>query len=1391
MEPPHEKGFTLLHAKETRRDDSSSLKPAHYIGQRLEILNQTASYINAALLTLRYHKPVGIQPDYYHVSARDTEDGAAAASDDLVTIQLLERTQSHDYRQHRGKQIHSKNVVLEEDSVPIFWMPSESKPLVYVDERSFDVLLKFLRYGERGRPETKAERRQRMSKAFVQKPYRPGRTFADTPEPFVFFADHSHLLLELGTVFSFADVTTGGSVRIECAKCSGFFLNKIAVVEPVKPLTFTYADSEHLRELLSTLKYKAHPSFEGLDRVEVVVLGRRAHLAHAKTFASSAFVGIRVTKFPVRAAPLILGVRDEIGVLQSVPLTSTKVMKEDESYSLGLELEPLELELQTSGVPLVPLTLSGEPMSCLRAHGGPNTALSTNGTTSLCALFEQVSVRRNISDNSFEAYVYHIGSNGTISTRFHSTAFPDQCLTWDAPNKRWSLFACGTGVVGNSAAQMFELQEDIVQNRTYCTRITEFSYDLAKNLIKSIARRCFSIGHMRIETAHFGPRPEAVFPNGTSCVSNSSVDVSMELQDLCNPAAAQNSSVSCDVPLSALPKMTEFAGCDMELRVDLWCPNNPESATLKRLPVFQWEQFGDRMVRTVQCDRPFLYGRKTHYILKMSTENKQGAFFIRFPKEHRYLSAVRDHTETDDFLPHVPDNFDDPSGFFDVKNNTLNLDPLVSDSRYLSENLTAEALAWQETHKKENDKFAPLMLAVSPKNGSVEVCEKPVLRYEFSEAIQLNAAKHLVFLYACPWWLGDIRKLRPKIGDDGRYSDSLEFLELKNEENLKNVWGNLTQKKMVGSELFEDRFEERFVSGCDLEQTVSSAGEGAESHNPLGYMSVEREAGAGIGSTISVSGRTLSIRFLQKLKPFTEYRVLLSRGLVSDLSDNAFVDSEKLFSHFRTGSSETMLPRSWRVRGRQNSMEMRNASSSGAPGGAGGDEVVDPLWRLGEVAFYSSADCAPSTTLSGLAFGSGLNNAALAFDDDLTTFWHDHFTPERDQVYSSLPHAEEIKKKLYDSCVSAIRRLGAAGGGTPIFAAPGGVAPPNGSAQTKIMFNYTAYGYGDDPITEALLERFCDRSDAYLGLFSPTGANVRSFRLRSPDNSTEEFHSAAAPDELSLEFWLLGGWHSVTRMSYSDIGDGVCVNFYNSDLNLPMTRLLAPERSSTGLPTLLGDDRSSEQSASLSSFVSTPDSNVLLTFDQPLKIYSGLVEVSSSSSSSSSTQFLRLEERTGPDSSYGEKLLPEMVCDDHPNNATADYLDSISSFPSIPAKIEHNRLLIKLAAPFFEDSVNYTFRLLPGSIVAHDGSLFSHPAPGLSISFANKSRVSFTPVSNEIYHETSSNEQSSPDVVAFARDPKLVQSWDGNGVVLFKTGTPVSDQCHSSAGAQSMLSQCV
>ena len=99
---------------------------------------------------------------------------------------------------------------------------------------------------------------------------------------YIFFADHQSPFVELGTVFSFEDVISYGSVVVSCAACRGFYMQNVATTTPLRPLSFHYKDLKQLKQLMKSLKYEAATTFEGTDRVEIEITGSRTHVSYEK-----------------------------------------------------------------------------------------------------------------------------------------------------------------------------------------------------------------------------------------------------------------------------------------------------------------------------------------------------------------------------------------------------------------------------------------------------------------------------------------------------------------------------------------------------------------------------------------------------------------------------------------------------------------------------------------------------------------------------------------------------------------------------------------------------------------------------------------------------------------------------------------------------------------------------------------------------------------------------------------------------------------------------------------------------------------------------------------------------------------------------------------------------
>ena len=121
------------------------------------------------------------------------------------------------------------------------------------------------------------------------------------------------------------------------------------------------------------------------------------------------------------------------------------------------------------------------------------------------------------------------------------------------------------------------------------------------------------------------------------------------MKDYCSTVNANYShhiSTYCEYPVDTTVIPPNSAGCDRELQVKYYCPSNLNVMKIKYYTVFNWEM--DTVKRTIECDAPFIYSRKTQYILDVYSESKRGSFSLRYPQQLKYLKYVNDYYEEDD-----------------------------------------------------------------------------------------------------------------------------------------------------------------------------------------------------------------------------------------------------------------------------------------------------------------------------------------------------------------------------------------------------------------------------------------------------------------------------------------------------------------------------------------------------------------------------------------------------------------------------------------------------------------------------------------------------------------------------------------------------------------------
>jgi len=142
------------------------------------------------------------------------QDGEAVPPfvEDLVTAQLVKHSKG------------DESSLLASDAVPVYLMLTPARPLVVVDSKTFDPFLRVQRLNEdlaaKRKVQSLSENSEGTEKAARDMMLRP----------YIFFADHTIPILELGTVFSFENVLSAGSVSVSCRACLGFLMNRVAAV---------------------------------------------------------------------------------------------------------------------------------------------------------------------------------------------------------------------------------------------------------------------------------------------------------------------------------------------------------------------------------------------------------------------------------------------------------------------------------------------------------------------------------------------------------------------------------------------------------------------------------------------------------------------------------------------------------------------------------------------------------------------------------------------------------------------------------------------------------------------------------------------------------------------------------------------------------------------------------------------------------------------------------------------------------------------------------------------------------------------------------------------------------------------------------------------------------
>jgi len=121
-----------------------------------------------------------------------------------------------------------------------------------------------------------------------------------------------------------------------------------------------FHDRTELIGLMKTLRYVASSGFGGTDRADVVISGKRTHVPHntdddtalEDSAKNEAFIGVSVTENEYRQEPLMLGTKKD-GACRQVAHDREQVWNEDEIVEPGFHIEPLELELDSTGIALV------------------------------------------------------------------------------------------------------------------------------------------------------------------------------------------------------------------------------------------------------------------------------------------------------------------------------------------------------------------------------------------------------------------------------------------------------------------------------------------------------------------------------------------------------------------------------------------------------------------------------------------------------------------------------------------------------------------------------------------------------------------------------------------------------------------------------------------------------------------------------------------------------------------------------------------------------------------------------------------------------------------------------------------------------------------------------
>ena len=130
------------------------------------------------------------------------------------------------------------------------------------------------------------------------------------------------------------------------------------------------------------------------------------------------------------------------------------------------------------------------------------------------------------------------------------------------------------------------------------------------------------------------------------------IDLTQDVKLKCdsiNPNNSQAATTYCEYHVDTRMRPPHSQGCDLELQVLFYCPSNPWGSILGAKPqikyytVFGWEM--DTVIKTIECDSPFVYSRKSQYILEVEAESRKGSFSLRYPQQLNYFGYLSDYYE--------------------------------------------------------------------------------------------------------------------------------------------------------------------------------------------------------------------------------------------------------------------------------------------------------------------------------------------------------------------------------------------------------------------------------------------------------------------------------------------------------------------------------------------------------------------------------------------------------------------------------------------------------------------------------------------------------------------------------------------------------------------------